>query len=582
MARWPARDEAIRRAADALRAEGYAEERPNKHKGRLLEREGKAITARVHLPGDFPFAVPEVFVDRMELPRRIPHLDASGKLCLVQPGSLLDASNPEGLVLDTLERARTVVQRGLDGANDGDFVTEFLAYWEHEASAVAWSICALEGPPRAIYAGRVPAWASSEQTTVLLADDATSAAAWAARVRRGLRNEGEGFYLPMESALMPPEFGERLHFGPFCELIERHASAANVEAARRWLQAARLPALILMSMPVPTLASPMAAFMVLLPAVSEAELGIARRGWRKGRGPSERDIALRKHRALVRGGIRRADAAYLLPRTGDAPTLLGKRVTVVGCGAVGSHLASFLAMAGVGHLALIDKEHLARQNVHRHLLGLDSVDQYKASSLATVLQPRFPHLDIAGRDADVLEVLRTAPEVLEEADLVVIAVGDETLQLRLEARLEKHARRLHVWLEPLGLAQHALLTSEPGAQGCYGCLFERDDRGALHNGASLAAPGQALDRTIAGCQDSFFPFSGMEAVRAAILGGEMTVKALKDAATVTQLVTSVGSFGQFTSAGFALSGRAQRLRSGETRVFKDLGRRECTICGMAP
>jgi len=577
VARWPDHDEAVRRAAAELVAQGFAQERPQKHRGRLLEWEGHVIDARINLPNEFPWVPPEVFLDRVALPRRIPHVESNGKLCLVRAGSLLDGGNPEGLVLDALDRARAVVRRGLEGSNDGDFVTEFIAYWDDGADYDAWSICDLMRSAGPLYTGQLEDSLVSD-TRLLVADEATSGGAWASRLGRRLSNAGAAYYLPLASPLSPPEFGERLHLASFCEILEKHASSAAFGALKSWLKSAPLPARLLISMPVPTPSSPKTAFMVTLPSVSEAELRITRRGWREGKGPTEREIGLRRHRRLLRGRVRRADAAYLLPRTGETAGMLTKRVTIIGCGAIGSHLAGLLAAAGVGRLELVDKEMLARENVHRHALGIDSVGQYKASALARALQQRFPHLEIVGRDEDVVDTLHTSPAPLEEASLVVVAVGDETLQLKLDSRLQPHVRRLHVWLEPLGIAQHALLTAMPGTRGCFGCVLGRDGAGALHNTASLAAAGQELARTIAGCQDAFFPFSGIDAVHAAVLAAEMVIAALNEAAPEAQLVTRVGSLDRFTASGLKLSDRAHRLRPGETRVG-DFGRRDCPICG---
>lgn len=48
------------------------------------------------------------------------------------------------------------------------------------------------------------------------------------------------------------------------------------------------------------------------------------------------------------------------------------RVTVVGCGAVGSFAIEALARAGIGHLKIIDFDQIALSNINRQLFALTS------------------------------------------------------------------------------------------------------------------------------------------------------------------------------------------------------------------
>src|SRR5262245_14529002 len=60
----------------------------------------------------------------------------------------------------------------------------------------------------------------------------------------------------------------------------------------------------------------------------------------------------------------------IFPGIGEAGQrrLLASRVVVLGCGATGSVIANTLARAGVGHLRLVDRDFVERNNLQRQVL----------------------------------------------------------------------------------------------------------------------------------------------------------------------------------------------------------------------
>src|SRR5947209_4255153 len=60
----------------------------------------------------------------------------------------------------------------------------------------------------------------------------------------------------------------------------------------------------------------------------------------------------------------------LLPQIGDAgqARLAASRVLLVGCGALGTHLAEQVVRAGVGVLRLVDRDMVERTNLQRQVL----------------------------------------------------------------------------------------------------------------------------------------------------------------------------------------------------------------------
>lgn len=99
--------------------------------------------------------------------------------------------------------------------------------------------------------------------------------------------------------------------------------------------------------------------------------------------------------------------------------LLGARVGLIGCGALGSNIASHLVRAGVGFLRLIDSDHAELHNLHRQILYTEDdvarrVPKAEAAAAhlrhvnsAVIVEPHVAHLDADGLPAfaDGLDIL---------------------------------------------------------------------------------------------------------------------------------------------------------------------------------
>ena len=100
--------------------------------------------------------------------------------------------------------------------------------------------------------------------------------------------------------------------------------------------------------------------------------------------------------------------------------LLAARVAIVGCGALGTHLADMLARAGVGRLILIDRDIVEWSNLQRQVL-FDEADAQAATpkALAAAARLRQINSDIT-IDPRVLDLDGEAARTLvEEVDLVL-------------------------------------------------------------------------------------------------------------------------------------------------------------------
>src|SRR5690606_27577875 len=118
------------------------------------------------------------------------------------------------------------------------------------------------------------------------------------------------------------------------------------------------------------------------------------------RGVPPDDVLLARYSGLplVGADVVRVDPGWVHGRDAipDRSHIGKESIVVLGVGALGSGIASVLAQAGVGRMALVEPQTLGSENASRQQLGINQVGVNKATGLATELGKRFPHLAIEG------------------------------------------------------------------------------------------------------------------------------------------------------------------------------------------
>lgn len=572
---------AAREEAEAeLVVAGYRRDQNGDWIGELRVLQDSSVPIRVRLPDAFPDVLPEVHVERGNLVRRIAHHEQTGKICIAPTsGVLLDASRPKMLVAYALGRAAREVSRGLRGESDGELYSEFLAYWTSTTTDRTYSISDAKGATRVVIQGRLTGIGAIKDTN-LIADSRRDAELWVKNLSGTIGGIRDAFFLRLASPFLPPEFEEQISLESFRLLVENHASAEDNSAFGAWLQDSELPATVIMSIPETDTENGR----ILVGVRIEAPTGESRmrnqKGFRPGHVPMVRTLALVRSAPVTRLNLIRVDREFLIHRGGATSGLSTKTVALIGAGAVGSEVALRLAALGIGHLRIIDPDWLGPENIHRHALGLSRLWQSKATSLAEMLASNYPHLEFEGRQAVVEEVLEDDPLFLTSADLAVFALGEETLERRLNGILVGVMPRLHTWVEPLGIGGHAFVCGiDP--RGCYECLFRLDPEFGPINAASFSAPGQSIRRSLAGCAGTFSPFSATDAQRTAIEAANLVVRVL-NGDTSNTLVSWRGVTAEFEHQGYRLSQRSLVVAPGQQVAVPgtDLARATCRVCGL--
>lgn len=204
--------------------------------------------------------------------------------------------------------------------------------------------------------------------------------------------------------------------------------------------------------------------------------------------------------------------------------LKDKRITLVGCGAIGGYLAQALVRLGAGtgergELVLVDPDTLGPENLGRHYLGMNGLYRAKSEALQCELKRQFPYACIRAENHGV-----NLSAKFFAVDLIIDATGEEALSEKLNGHHCRQNRTnvsdvLYVWIKGNGECVQALFVDE-NRYGCLRCLKVNNaqQRGADRFPVLKREP----ERRQIGCR-SFTPYAVSAPMHAATLATDMVV-----------------------------------------------------------
>lgn len=129
---------------------------------------------------------------------------------------------------------------------------------------------------------------------------------------------------------------------------------------------------------------------------------------------------------------------------GAPARLRAARVAVVGLGGVGSWTAEALARSGIGHLTLVDLDHIAESNVNRQVHALtETMGQSKVEALAARIASINPACQVTRVD-DFVTPGNVADLLPAELDMVIDCVDQAAAKIAMILLCRKRGQRLLV------------------------------------------------------------------------------------------------------------------------------------------
>jgi molybdopterin/thiamine biosynthesis adenylyltransferase len=549
---------------------------------------------QIAFDADFPASKPLFFLKEPYALGFIPHVETDGYICYVHDeGLILNQDDPTGVLEACFSKAVQTLTDGLTKKNINDFYNEFEAYW----SRLKGAFPLISFVEITSYAKKIKIAYSKELASLVIADTQEEIVdgfnRFFGKHATMKQYSNPGIYIPLRSPILPPAPDSLWDPKMLRQIIFNNVSSSNKkrlkELIKRKTVSTATEELIVLSIP--------------LPNGNYALAGIEFRNFAP---LPQRRSKIFPHPLnkvgckfqMTPAAVQRYDKDFVLPRAGATLSLVDKNILLIGCGSVGGHIAFELARAGVTDFTLIDKDFLSIENIHRHALGVDRLYSkikgddigsckkvYKVKSLKSELEAKYPFVTVKAIEKPIQQLIRDSAVDFSNFDLIIIALGEPTLELFLNRhfhRLNNCPPVIFTWLEAFGIGGHALLTKNNKKNGCLECLFHdpNDFTATLYNRASFAAPGQFFGKSITGCGSVFTPYGSMDALQTALLATRLAVNTLLKKEKDNPLLSWKGECSLFMEEGFYLSPRyelsAEELY--EKRYKYKL--EQCRICNV--
>lgn len=529
---------------------------------RIIEGEAEivghgSVRLRVDLAPPFPLAEPDIHVLDWAGRGSVAHVDSKGKVCYLSHGSVvLDWQRPVNLAVECVHRAKQVLGQGLATDDWSEYVDEYEAHWRQR--------CEVTMPSLIEPADEIGEVLLLEMGKLcVLARDSLDWEWFLGKAVPRQTTIHRGLFLPLENAMsivpVPVEWTTNLARKAILRAVSPSKRAVLARVLKK--HGRRNEEYVVLQVPRDS-GEPALVGLCFL-GVGEIH-------------PLLDGGAAQQVRPIE---LRRWDSRYILRRGGAMETLSDKSVCLVGCGAIGSKLASELVHAGVLRITLVDPDKLSEDNTFRHMLGRESWEKNKAEELARWFRANIPYSRVTARGIRFDEMVadKVSAGDLDEHDIFVLCTGDATFELWANQYIRSQLCRpvLSAWLEPLGIGGHSLI-SVPASPGCLQCLHTGGSGEFVVNRASFANPDQDFGEDISGCGSQFVPFASLDATETASLAARMIIEFLRDGSKGARLRSWRGDAAAFLERGYALSGR---FDAWDGRPATDIAHAACPVCG---
>ena len=173
--------------------------------------------------------------------------------------------------------------------------------------------------------------------------------------------------------------------------------------------------------------------------------------------------------ALTPYQVRRYSRHIIMPQVGSAGqrTLLDSKVLIIGAGGLGSPVAIYLALAGIGTLGIVDYDVVDVTNLQRQILHHDAdIGRSKVESARETLLAYNPDLEVVAFEEPITS--ENAMEMMADFDVVVSGADNFAARYLINDAAYLSGKPL---VDGSILMFDGRATTYVPGKGCYRCVF---------------------------------------------------------------------------------------------------------------
>lgn len=434
----------------------------------------------------FPLEITDIDERFIELPKvkltkipagllsSLPHIGRDGILCyLDREGVVLDRYRPEQMIRFIIGRVKALLQSYTEPENlPKEFADEFIAYW----GGTSWCYLLTKERPALARAFKRKTLSGDEQSEIVIGANDEELNDWVQKRNAAQKDRGTvpAVIVDIKKRPLVPLTGE----WPPKTLQAFHDWLMQLDPGAAQSLIHQLSQVANRNTDVPIVAlTPDSIFGLLVrydPLFRLEYRSGKQKSRRKGAGNRIKSLVLsnRGIKEFNRLNVSDATIAHITQRPLEKNTLKDRKIAQIGCGAIGGYSAVMLVQAGAGQgrgkLDLYDGELFSSDNMGRHILGVEYLDEQKSVALKDYIDHHCStnRLTVgAFSDWDLDE------HKFNDYDLIIDATGDQMLSTSLAHELHRMNHRptiIHGWIDAGGLAARAL--TDDGQKACYRCL----------------------------------------------------------------------------------------------------------------
>lgn len=180
--------------------------------------------------------------------------------------------------------------------------------------------------------------------------------------------------------------------------------------------------------------------------------------------------------------------------------LLGSRVVIGGCGAIGAATAEMLARGGVGYIRLVDFDLLELSNLQRQTLYEEADIQTRPKCEIAAERLRRINSEITIEPVIARIEANNAVELLQDVDVIVDAV--DNFAAKFASNQAAVALGIPMVYAALSGSYGLTMTVRPGETACLCCLYcAEPDKASSETAATAGVIGPSVN-TVASLQTS--------------------------------------------------------------------------------